>query len=67
MAPIALTTVVFILSGSVTVTAGDGTQRNFNAGDAVFLDHEESRGHLTRLKREQEVVAVGINVPQRRA
>ena len=54
----------FMLSGSVTVTAGDGTERTFRAGDAILLDDERSRGHLTRVNGGREVVAVGVRVPE---
>ena len=52
----------FMMSGSITVTAGDGTTRTLNTGDAIFLDDQGTKGHLTRVNGDQEVIAVGVRV-----
>ncbi len=52
----------FMMSGSITVTAGDGIERTLNSGDAIFLDDQGTKGHLTRVNGDQEVIAVGVRV-----
>ena len=52
----------FMMSGSITVTAGDGTARTLNTGDAIYLDDQGTKGHLTRVNGDQEVIAVGVRV-----
>ena len=52
----------FMMSGSITVTAGDGTTRTLNTSDAIFLDDQGTKGHLTRVNGDQEVIAVGVRV-----
>ena len=52
----------FMMSGSITVIAGDGTARTLNTGDAIFLDDQGTKGHLTRVNGDQEVIAVGVRV-----
>lgn len=52
----------FMMSGCITVTAGDGTARTLNTGDAIFLDDQGTKGHLTRVNGDQEVIAVGVRV-----
>ncbi len=54
----------FMMTGSVTVTVTDGTERTMCAGDAILLDDAGTRGHLTRVNGGQEVVAVGVRVPE---
>ena len=54
----------FMMSGSVTVTVTDGTERVLGAGDVILLDDEGTKGHLTRVNGGREVVAVGVRVPQ---
>jgi mannose-6-phosphate isomerase-like protein (cupin superfamily) len=53
----------FMMSGSLTVTVGDGTERTLCAGDVVLLDDEGTKGHLTRVNGGQQAVAVGVRVP----
>ena len=53
---------VFLLSGSLTVTVGDGTDRSLSAGDVILLDDAGSRGHLTRVDGNQQAIAVGVRV-----
>jgi hypothetical protein len=53
----------FMMSGSLTVTVGDGTERTLCAGDVVLLDDEGTRGHLTRVNGGEQAVAVGVRVP----
>lgn len=53
---------IFMLSGSVTVTAGDGTERTLSGGDIVLLEDMGTRGHLTRVNGNQQAVAVGVEV-----
>ena len=52
----------FMMSGCITVTAGDGTARTLNTGDAIFLDDQGTKGHLTCVNGDQEVIAVGVRV-----
>ena len=52
----------FMMSGSITVTAGDGIERTLNTGDAIFLDDQGTKGHLTRVNSDQEVIAVSVRV-----
>jgi quercetin dioxygenase-like cupin family protein len=52
----------FMMSGSITVTAGDRIERTLNTGDAIFLDDQGTKGHLTRVNGDQEVIAVGVRV-----
>lgn len=52
----------FLLSGSLTVTVGDGTERSLSTGDIVLLDDEGTKGHLTRVNGSQEAIAVGVRV-----
>ena len=52
----------FMMSCSITVTAGDGIERTLNSGDAIFLDDQGTKGHLTRVNGDQEVIAVGVRV-----
>ncbi len=54
----------FMMSGSVTVTVTDGTERVLGAGAVILLDDEGTTGHLTRVNGGQDVVAVGVRVPQ---
>jgi mannose-6-phosphate isomerase-like protein (cupin superfamily) len=53
----------FIMSGSVTVTVTDGAERTLGAGDVVLLEDMGTKGHLTRVNGGQQVVAVGVRVP----
>ena len=53
---------VFLLSGSLTVTVGDGTERSLSAGDIILLDDAGSSGHLTRVDGNQQAIAVGVRV-----
>jgi len=53
----------FMMSGSVTVNVCDGTERTLCTGDIVLLDDEGTKGHLTRVNGGQQVVAVGVRVP----
>ena len=53
----------FMMSGSLTVTVGDGTERTVSAGDTVLLEDMGTRGHLTRTNGGQQAVAVGVRVP----
>ena len=52
----------FMLSGSLTVTVGDGTERSLSTGDIILLDDEGTMGHLTRVNGSQEALAVGVRV-----
>ena len=52
----------FLLSGSLTVTAGDGTERSFSPGDVILVDDVGTKGHLTRVNGGQQAVAVGVRV-----
>lgn len=54
----------FMMSGSVTVTVTDGTERVLGDGAVLLLDDEGTVGHLTRVNGGREVVAVGVRVPQ---
>jgi len=56
----------FMMSGSLTVTVSDGTERTVCAGDTVLLEDMGTRGHLTRTNGEQQAVAVGVRVPDAR-
>ena len=49
----------FMLSGSITVTASDGTERTLGAGDIVLLEDMGAKGHLTRVNGDQQGIAVG--------
>lgn len=53
----------FMMSGSLTVTVGDGTERTVRAGDTVLLEDMGTRGHLTRTNGGQQALAVGVRVP----
>jgi hypothetical protein len=53
----------FMMSGSLTVTVSDGTERTVGAGDTVLLEDMGTRGHLTRANGGQQAVAVGVRVP----
>ena len=50
-------------AGSLTITAGNGTERTLCAGDVILLDDMGTKGHLTRVNGGQQVVAVGVRVP----
>ena len=50
----------FMLSGSLTVTACDAAERTLCAGEAILLEDMGTKGHLTRVNGDQQVVAVGI-------
>ena len=52
----------FLLSGSLTVTVADGTQRTVSAGEVVLVDDVGTNGHLTRVNGGQQAVAVGVRV-----
>lgn len=52
----------FLLSGSLTVTVGDGTEKSFSTGDVVLIDDVGTKGHLTRVNGGQQAVAVGVRV-----
>jgi len=52
----------FLLSGSVTVTVSDGTERTLSQGDIILLEDAGTKGHLTRVNGAQQVVAVGVQV-----
>jgi mannose-6-phosphate isomerase-like protein (cupin superfamily) len=53
---------VFMLSGSLTVTVGDGTERSLSPGDIVLLEDVGGTGHLTRVTGSRQAVAVGVRV-----
>jgi len=53
----------FMMSGSLTVTVGDGTERTLCAGDVVLLEDMGTKGHLTRVNGGEQAVAVGVRVP----
>ena len=53
----------FMMSGSLTVTVGDGTEGTVSAGDTVLLEDMGTRGHLTRSNGGQQALAVGVRVP----
>ena len=53
----------FMLAGSLTITAGNGTERTLCAGDFILLDDMGTNGHLTRVNGGVQVVAVGVRVP----
>ena len=53
----------FMMSGSLTVTVGDGTERTLGAGDVVLLEDMGTKGHLTRVNGGEQAVAVGVRVP----
>ena len=53
---------IFMLSGSVTVSVGDGTERTLSTGDVVLLDDVGTKGHLTRVEGGQQAIAVGVRV-----
>jgi mannose-6-phosphate isomerase-like protein (cupin superfamily) len=53
----------FMMSGSLTVTVGDGTERTVRAGDTVLLEDMGTRGHLTRTNGGRQALAVGVRVP----
>ena len=55
---------IFLLSGSITVTVGDGTERTLAAGDIVLLEDMGTRGHLTRVNGTQQAIAVGVEASQ---
>jgi len=52
----------FLLSGSLTVTVGDGTERSLAAGDVILIDDVGTHGHMTKVKGGQQAVAVGVRV-----
>jgi len=52
----------FLLSGSLTVTVGDGTEQSFSAGSVILIDDVGTKGHLTRVNGGQQAVAVGVQV-----
>jgi hypothetical protein len=52
----------FLLSGSLTVTVGDGTEQSFSAGDVILVDDVGTKGHLTRVNGGREAVAAGVRV-----
>ena len=54
----------FIMSGSVSVTVSDGTERTLCAGDVILLDDAGTKGHLTRVNGGEQVMAVGVRVPE---
>jgi mannose-6-phosphate isomerase-like protein (cupin superfamily) len=54
----------FLLSGSITVTVGDGTERTLSAGDIVLLEDMGTRGHLTRVNGSRQAIAVGVEATQ---
>jgi quercetin dioxygenase-like cupin family protein len=51
-----------MLSGSLTVTVGDGTERSLSPGDIVLLEDVGGTGHLTRVTGSRQAVAVGVRV-----
>lgn len=51
---------MFLLSGSVTVTVSDGTERTLAPGDIILLEDAGTEGHLTRVNGTQQAVAVGV-------
>ena len=55
---------IFMLSGSVTVSVGDGTERTLSTGDVVLLDDVGTKGHLTRVDGGQQALAVGVRVAE---
>lgn len=52
----------FMMSGSITITACDATERTLCAGDAILLEDMGTKGHLTRVNGGEQVVAVGIRI-----
>ena len=54
----------FLLSGALTVTVGDGTERSLSAGDVVLLEDAGTMGHLTRVTGSEQAVAVGVRVAE---
>ncbi len=51
-----------MMSGSLTVTVSDGSERIVCAGDTVLLEDMGTRGHLTRTNGGQQALAVGVRV-----
>jgi len=54
----------FMLAGSLILTACDGAERTLRAGDAILLDDMGTKGHLTRVVGGQQVMAVGVRIPE---
>ena len=52
----------FLLSGSLTVTVGDGAEQSFSTGDVILVDDVGTKGHLTRVNGGEQAIAVGIRV-----
>lgn len=54
----------FLLSGSLSVTVSDGSERSFSPGAVILIEDEGSRGHLTRVNGGEQAVAVGVRVAE---
>jgi quercetin dioxygenase-like cupin family protein len=54
--------IVFCLSGSLKITASDGDERSFRAGDAYLLEDTSGRGHRAEVTSEHPVDAVIIQL-----
>ncbi len=53
---------VFIVSGQVELTAGDGTARVFRPGDLVLLEDTTGRGHCSRVVGGRSLVSIFITL-----
>ena len=52
--------IIFVVGGAVEVEAGDGARASVGAGEAIFVEDLEGRGHLTRVGAEK---AMCVYVP----
>ncbi|WP_299492646.1 cupin domain-containing protein [uncultured Shewanella sp.] len=52
---------IFYLEGQVDITASDGTKKTFKAGDILFANDTQGKGHITHTLSKGRAVIVVVN------
>lgn len=55
---------IFYLEGRVDITASDGTKKTFKAGDILFANDTQGKGHITHTLSKGRAVIVVVNSTQ---
>ncbi|WP_299003497.1 cupin domain-containing protein [uncultured Shewanella sp.] len=55
---------IFYLEGQVEITASDGTRKTFKAGDILFANDTQGKGHITHTLSQGRAIIVAIDQAQ---
>ncbi|WP_298772709.1 cupin domain-containing protein [uncultured Shewanella sp.] len=55
---------IFYLEGQVEITASDGTRKTFKAGDILFANDTQGKGHITNTLTKGRAIIVVIDPTQ---